>query len=262
LRIRLDAELVKRKMARSRDDARELIESGSVIVNGFPAMKVATMVDESTSISLVSERESYVSRGAHKLKGALEYFAIPSFNGKTVLDAGASTGGFTEIALQWGAQDVIAVDVGYGQLAWSLQDHPQVKVFDRTNIRELDQSMIGDKVDVIVADLSFISLTLVLAKFKELLADDGEMFVMVKPQFEVGKALLGAGGVVRESESRAMAVRQVASAAWDLGLGVAGVVASSLPGPSGNVEYFLWLRTEGEELRESDLQQAIKEGPQ
>jgi 23S rRNA (cytidine1920-2'-O)/16S rRNA (cytidine1409-2'-O)-methyltransferase len=103
---------------------------------------------------------------------------------------------------------------------------------------------------------------LVLAKFKELLADDGEMFVMVKPQFEVGKALLGAGGVVRESESRAMAVRQVASAAWDLGLGVAGVVASSLPGPSGNVEYFLWLRTEGEELRESDLQQAIKEGPQ
>ena len=262
MRNRLDAELVKRKIARSREDARDLIEGGLVLVNGMKASKVASMVDEGTSIVLSQERERFVSRGAYKLKGALERFGITSFFDKTVLDAGASTGGFTEVALHLGAMKVIAVDVGYGQLAWTLQNHPQVVVVDRTNIRELDAATIGGKVDVILADLSFISLTIVLPHLTELLRSDGEMFIMVKPQFEVGKEKIGPGGVVRESESRAEAVRKVAEKAWEMGLGAMGVVASSLPGPSGNVEFFLWLRPGAEQLRESDLQRAIEEGPQ
>lgn len=261
MKIRLDAELVKRKLARSRDDAREMIESGFILVNGLQARKVATIVDAKTSIAVARERESFVSRGAFKLKGALEFFRVTSFQGKTVLDAGASTGGFTEIALKWDADRVFAVDVGYGQLAWSLQNNPQVEVVDRTNIRELDPAQVGGSVDVILADLSFISLTLVLPKLRDLVKEEGEMFLMVKPQFEVGRESLGEGGVVRDTQARATAVRKVAEAGWRLGLGVAGVVASSLPGPSGNIEFFLWLRNGGEQLRESDLKRAIEEGP-
>jgi 23S rRNA (cytidine1920-2'-O)/16S rRNA (cytidine1409-2'-O)-methyltransferase len=261
LKFRLDSELVRRKVARSREDARELIESGLVLVNGFVATKVATMVEEKSSIALSEGRQSFVSRGARKLLGALDFFGIRSLDGVTVLDAGASTGGFTEIALSRGAARVIAVDVGYGQLAWSLQNHPQVVVLDRTNIRDLEVETIGDRVDLILADLSFISLTLVLSQLKELLEEDGEMLLMVKPQFEVGKDQLGEGGVVRDSKLRAEAVRKVANAAWTLGLGVAGVVASSLPGPAGNVEFFLRLRAGEEQLRESDLLRAIEEGP-
>lgn len=261
MKSRLDAELVRRRIARSREDAREMIESGIVEVNGLPAIKVASMVDDRSSIVVTEERETFVSRGAKKLGGALDYFGISTFAGLTILDAGASTGGFTEVALRRGASKVIAVDVGYGQLAWSLRSNPQVSVLDRTNIRDLELERIGNRVDAIVADLSFISLELVLPRLRELMKPDGSMFVMVKPQFEVGRDQLGEGGVVRESALRADAVRKVAKAAWGLGLGVEGVVASTLPGPSGNVEYFLWLRAGGNQLRESDLERAIQEGP-
>jgi len=261
LKSRLDSELVRRKIARSRDDARELIESGSVLVNGMTANKVASLVDESASIALSGDREEYVSRGARKLAGALDYFGKSSFEGLRILDAGASTGGFTEVLLRRGASKVYAVDVGYGQLAWSLQSHPQVRVMDRTNIRELTPESIEDKVDVIVADLSFISLTTVLPVLVTVIKDEGEMFLMVKPQFEVGREQLGSGGVVREPELRAAAVKRVAQEAWKFGFGVKGIVASSHPGPAGNVEYFIWLRKGSEQLRESDLAKAIKEGP-
>ena len=261
MKSRLDSELVRRKIARSRDDARELIESGSVLVNGMTATKVASLVDESASIALSRDREEYVSRGARKLAGALDYFGKSSFEGLRILDAGASTGGFTEVLLRRGASKVYAVDVGYGQLAWSLQSHPQVRVMDRTNIRELTPESIEGKVDVIVADLSFISLTTVLPVLVTVIKDEGEMFLMVKPQFEVGREQLGSGGVVREPELRAAAVMRVAQEAWKFGFGVKGIVASSHPGPAGNVEYFIWLRKGGEQLRESDLAKAIKEGP-
>jgi len=225
------------------------------------ANKVASLVDESASIALSGDREEYVSRGARKLAGALDYFGKSSFEGLRILDAGASTGGFTEVLLRRGASKVYAVDVGYGQLAWSLQSHPQVRVMDRTNIRELTPERIEGKVDVIVADLSFISLNTVLPVLVTVIKDEGEMFLMVKPQFEVGREQLGSGGVVREPELRAAAVKRVTQEAWKFGFGVKGIVASSHPGPAGNVEYFIWLRKGSEQLRESDLARAIKEGP-
>lgn len=261
MKSRLDAELVRRRLARSREDARELIESGAIAVNGIVLRKPASLVDHEASLALVKEREEYVSRGARKLSGALDHFGVTSFQGLHVLDAGASTGGFTEVALKRGANKVYAVDVGYGQLAWSLQQHPQVVVLDRTNIRDLSLTALEARVHVVVADLSFISLRVVLPKLCELLQEDGEMFIMVKPQFEVGREVLGAGGVVREMHLRGVAVRNVADTAWNLGFGVLGVVASSLPGPSGNVEYFLWLRKGAPQLRESDLSHALEEGP-
>lgn len=261
MKYRLDAELVRRKIARSREDARELIASGQVLVNGLVADKPSRMVEVEASIALTQERDQFVSRGARKLSGALDHFGISSLSGKRILDAGASTGGFTEVALRRGAKKVYAVDVGYGQLAWSLRSHPQVVVLDRTNVRDLTADRIEGKVDVVVADLSFISLTTVLPQLADVLLDEGEMFLMVKPQFEVGKDLIGEGGVVRDSAQRAESVRSVARRAREIGFGVKGIVASDLPGPAGNVEYFLWLRRDADELRESDLITAIEEGP-
>jgi 23S rRNA (cytidine1920-2'-O)/16S rRNA (cytidine1409-2'-O)-methyltransferase len=262
LKTRLDAELVRRGLARSRENAADLIESRSVLVGGIPATKPATQVDAETSITLAGKREDFVSRGGHKLAGALDAFPNISVSGKRALDAGASTGGFTDVLLKRGAIEVIAVDVGYGQLAWEIRNDPRVKVLDRTNIRHLTIEQVGEPVDLIVADLSFISLTLVLPALVTVAKTNADYLVMVKPQFEVGREKLGAGGVVRDSHLRKMAVQEVADVAYDMGLGCEGVVASSLPGPSGNVEYFLWLKKGVRELRESELEEAIAEGPQ
>lgn len=262
MKYRLDVELVRRKLARSREDAKDLVESGSVSINGLVASKVSTQVDENSAIALVVDRDRYVSRGAVKLAGALDHFGLTTHDGKRAIDAGASTGGFTEVLLSRGIAKVYAVDVGYGQLAWSLRTNPQVQVLDRTNIRDLNAEMLEGKVDLIVGDLSFISLRTVMPTLVSLVKESGEMVLMVKPQFEVGKDLLGPGGVVRDPSLRAMSVQGVAEAAWREGFGVEGVVASVLPGPSGNVEYFLWLRREAEQLRESDLRTAIEKGPQ
>lgn len=262
MKFRLDVELVRRGLARSRDEAVDLITAGVVIVNGIKAAKPASQVATEDSIALKREKFRYVSRGGIKLSGALQHFQIDSLEGKRVLDAGASTGGFTEVLLQLGAKRVFAIDVGYGQLAWSLQNHPQVEVIDRTNIRELPIDKIGSKVDLLVADLSFISLTTVLKKFTELVLDGGDLILLVKPQFEVGRENLGSGGVVREKYLRKEAVMKVATHAFEHGWGTRGVVASSLPGPSGNVEYFIWLRQDCDLLRESDLDDALEKGPQ
>jgi 23S rRNA (cytidine1920-2'-O)/16S rRNA (cytidine1409-2'-O)-methyltransferase len=185
-----------------------------------------------------------VSRGGHKLSGALAEFGPRGLvvAGRRCLDAGASTGGFTDVLLRAGAGQVIAVDVGYGQLAWALRTDPRVEVHERTNVRELTPDRIGGPVQLTVADLSFISLRLVLPALAACTAPDGDLVPMVKPQFEVGRERVGTGGVVRDPALRAEAVIEVAAAAGALGLGVAGVVASPLPGPSGNVEFFLWLR--------------------
>ena len=262
MKTRLDAELVRRGLARSRENAADLIESRSVLVGGIPATKPATQVDAETSITLAGKREDFVSRGGHKLAGALDAFPNISVSGKRALDAGASTGGFTDVLLKRGAREVIAVDVGYGQLAWEIRNDPRVKVLDRTNIRHLTIEQVGEPVDLIVADLSFISLTLVLPALVTVAKTNADYLVMVKPQFEVGREKLGAGGVVRDSHLRKMAVQEVADVAYDMGLGCEGVVASSLPGPSGNVEYFLWLKKGVRELRESELEEAIAKGPQ
>ncbi|WP_345699572.1 TlyA family RNA methyltransferase [Kitasatospora terrestris] len=265
-RRRLDAELVRRKLARSREHASELIAAGRVTVGGTTATKPATQVETSAAVVVAKDDSDpeYVSRGGHKLAGAFAAFVPQGLlvEGRRALDAGASTGGFTDVLLRAGAAHVLAVDVGYGQLAWSLQSDERVTVMDRTNVRELTPEQTGGPVDLVVGDLSFISLGLVLPALVGCCAPDADLVMMVKPQFEIGKERLGSGGVVRSPELRAETVRQVADQAWALGLGVVAVTASPLPGPSGNVEYFLWLRRGAERLDPADADRAVAQGPQ
>jgi 23S rRNA (cytidine1920-2'-O)/16S rRNA (cytidine1409-2'-O)-methyltransferase len=256
-RLRLDAELVRRGLARSREHAAELIAAGRVKVAGAPASKAATGVttDVAIVVSQDPDRPDYVSRGGHKLAGALAAFEPLGLEvrGRRCLDAGASTGGFTDVLLRAGAAEVVAVDVGYGQLAWSLRSDERVRVHDRTNIRDLTEETIGGPVDVVVGDLSFISLELVLDALTGVTRDDGDLALMVKPQFEVGKDRVGKGGVVRDLALRAEAVAGVAAAAARRGWGARAVTTSPLPGPSGNVEYFLWLRRGAATVGEDEI---------
>ena len=245
-RLRLDAELVRRGLARSREHASELIAARRVKVSGAPATKPATGVTTDVAIVVADDPDQpdYVSRGGHKLAGALAAFEPAGLvvQGRRCLDAGASTGGFTDVLLRHGAAQVVAVDVGYGQLAWKLQQDERVVVHDRMNVREVTPETIGAPVDVVVGDLSFISLELVLDALLGVTAADGDLALMVKPQFEVGKDRVGKGGVVRDPALRAEAVVSVAEAAARRGWGARMVTTSPLPGPSGNVEFFLWLR--------------------
>jgi 23S rRNA (cytidine1920-2'-O)/16S rRNA (cytidine1409-2'-O)-methyltransferase len=262
-RVRLDAELVRRGLARSREQAAELVTAGLVKVSGQQAAKPATQVTRDAPITVSeSAEQGYVSRGGYKLAGALEAFADLRPAGRRCLDAGASTGGFTDVLLRAGAAHVVAADVGYGQLAWSLQTDPRVTVLDRVNVRELKPEQLGqERPDLVVGDLSFISLTLVLPALTECAAPGADFLLMVKPQFEVGKGRVGAGGVVRDTTARSDAVKSVCSAGGQLGLGVLGVTASPLPGPAGNVEYFVWFRAGAPPLDETELRRAIEEGP-
>jgi 23S rRNA (cytidine1920-2'-O)/16S rRNA (cytidine1409-2'-O)-methyltransferase len=263
-RARLDAELVRRGLARSREQAAALVEAGRVQVRGVPARKAAAMVDPADAVLVLGDPVlEYVSRGGHKLAGALVAFGPDGLRvaGRRCLDAGASTGGFTDVLLRAGAAEVVAVDVGYGQLAWSLRSDDRVRIFERTNVRTLDPAVIGGTVTLTVADLSFISLRLVLPALASCTAPDGDLVLMVKPQFEVGKDRVGPGGVVRDAVLRADAVLDVAAAAVDLGLGLAGVAASPLPGPSGNVEFFVWLRRGAPPADESRVRAVVAAGP-
>jgi 23S rRNA (cytidine1920-2'-O)/16S rRNA (cytidine1409-2'-O)-methyltransferase len=245
-RLRLDAELVRRGLARSREHASELIAARRVKVAGALATKPATGVSTDVALVVVDDpdRPDYVSRGGHKLAGALSVFTPRGLvvEGRRCLDAGASTGGFTDVLLRHHAREVVAVDVGYGQMAWPLRQDPRVQVHDRTNIRDLTVERIGGPVDLVVGDLSFISLALVLDALIAVTNDDGDLALMVKPQFEVGKERVGKGGVVRDLALRASSVSAVADSARSRGWGAQAVTTSPLPGPSGNVEYFLWLR--------------------
>jgi 23S rRNA (cytidine1920-2'-O)/16S rRNA (cytidine1409-2'-O)-methyltransferase len=243
-RARLDAELVRRGLARSRDHAAELIAAGRVTLRGTVAQKPATAVDADAPVVVRTDENDpgYASRGAHKLVGALAEFPGITVAGRRCLDAGASTGGFTDVLLRNGAAQVVAADVGRGLLDWRLRTDERVVVHDRTNVRSLTPQDIGGPVDLIVADLSFISLTIVLPALVACGTADVDLLPMVKPQFEVGRERLGSGGVVRDPAERADAVMKVITAAAGLGLSARGVVASPLPGPSGNVEYFVWFR--------------------
>lgn len=261
-RIRLDAELVRRGLARSREHAAELVEAGQVELRGIPARKPAALVDPADPVRVTGESagEKYVSRGAHKLVGALAAFTPGGLvvSGRRCLDAGASTGGFTQVLLGSGASEVVAADVGYGQLAWSLRTDDRVRVVERQNVRELTPEMIGGRVALTVADLSFISLRLVLPALIACTDPDGDLVPMVKPQFEVGRDKVGPGGVVRDPELRAQAVCEVARSAAGLGLGVAGVSRSVLPGPAGNVEFFLWLRRGAPPIDEAEVRRVTE----
>lgn len=269
-RRRLDAELVRRKIARSREQAVEMIKAGRVSVGGFPATKPASVVEPEASIRVAEGGDDWASRGAHKLLGALDAFGPRGLTveGKRALDAGASTGGFTDVLLRRGASEVVAVDVGYGQLIWRLQNDERVRVLDRTNIRNFTPQQAGGFCDLMVGDLSFISLKLTLPAIAGCMSDGADLLPMIKPQFEVGKDRLGSGGVVRSPQLRGEVIRDVATFALTLGLSCRGVVASPLPGPSGNVEYFLWLVKDGGAAAvdtptlDGMIDRAVKEGPQ
>lgn len=247
-RARLDAELVRRGLAGSRSEAAELVLAGRVLMSGQRAAKPATRVSAAAPLTVAESPSGpkYASRGAHKLAGALAELQPGGLEitDRRCLDAGASTGGFTDVLLRAGACEVVAVDVGYGQLAWALRTDDRVTVFDRTNVRSLTPAQIGGQVDLAVADLSFISLRLVLGALIGCVRPGGDLLPMVKPQFEVGRGRLAAGGVVRDPAHRVEAVLGVAEAAATYGWGVAGLARSRLPGPAGNVEFFLWLRAD------------------
>lgn len=263
-RLRLDAELVRRGLAPSRERAAQLIADGRVKVSGALASKAATGVTTDVAIVVLegANGPDYVSRGAHKLAGALAAFEPLGLSvvGRRCLDAGASTGGFTDVLLRSGAAEVVAVDVGYGQLHWSLQQDERVHVHDRTNVRTLEAATIGGPVEVVVGDLSFISLTLVLDALLGVTREDGDLALMVKPQFEVGKDRLGKGGVVRDPELWVETVLGVAHAAAERGWGAQAVTVSPLPGPSGNVEFFVWLRHGPQAVDDPSIGEVVRRG--
>ncbi|WP_194949532.1 TlyA family RNA methyltransferase [Actinomyces trachealis] len=272
--IRLDSELVRRGLARSRTHAAQIIGDGHVTLDGAVVTKPARQVNPAQAIEVITPSgEDYVSRGAHKLAGALDALTerglAPQVEGRRCLDAGASTGGFTDVLLRRGAAHVVAVDVGYGQLAWSLQSDPRVTVMDRTNVRTLDPTAVAPAPQLAVGDLSFISLGLVLPALVAATAPDADLLLMVKPQFEVGKERLGHGGVVRDPKLHEETVLAVAEQAHALGLGIDAATASPLPGPAGNVEYFLAMHAgkagsptdlTGDALA-AEVHRAVQDGP-
>jgi len=256
--------MVRRGLARSRAQAADLIAAGRVRVAGRAAAKIATQVGQDAAITIrqADQGEDYVSRGGQKLAGALAVFSGLRVAGRRCLDAGASTGGFTDVLLRAGAAQVVAVDVGYGQLAWSLRSDPRVTVLDRVNVRYLSPGQVAPPPEVVAADLSFISLRQVLPALVGSAVPDADFVLLVKPQFEVGKGQVGSGGVVTDRELRARAVAGVAEAAFGLGLGALGMIASPLTGPAGNAEFFLWLRRGAPALTDADLRAAIAGAPQ
>lgn len=207
----------------------------------MPTPKPASLVTTDIPIELISEEKRWVSRGALKLLAALDAFAV-DVTGKTVLDVGSSTGGFTEVALDAGADRVVALDVGKAQLHESLKGDPRVSSLERTNFRLVDTSGIGGPFPMITADLSFISLCAVAEKLAEAAMDHADLILLVKPQFEAGKGQVGRGGIVREQSIRDEAVRKVIECLAEAGLGSRGLIRSPIEGGDGNVEYLLWLR--------------------
>jgi 23S rRNA (cytidine1920-2'-O)/16S rRNA (cytidine1409-2'-O)-methyltransferase len=238
--VRIDRLLVERGLVESRERARRLVMAGSVLVGDRPVTKPGTEVAADAEIRLRETAAPFVSRGGEKLAGALDAFAL-DVAGRVALDVGASTGGFTDCLLQRGARRVIALDVGYGQLAWRLRQDARVVVLERTNARSLAADALPETPDLATVDVSFISLGIVLPAVVAVLAPAADVVALVKPQFEVGKGQVGKGGVVRDDALRAGAVAGVRTAAAALGLEVRGEAESVLPGPKGNREVFLWL---------------------
>jgi 23S rRNA (cytidine1920-2'-O)/16S rRNA (cytidine1409-2'-O)-methyltransferase len=239
-RERLDLLLLERQLVESREAGRRRILAGEVLVNDQAVTKAGSFVELDARIRLKASPR-YVSRGGFKLEKALQAFAI-SVVGKTALDIGASTGGFTDCLLAHGAARVFAVDVGYGQLDWKLRNDPRVVVLEKTNIRHLDRCVLPDDVELATIDASFISLKLILPCVKALLSETHEVIALVKPQFEVGKGKVGKGGVVRSAAEHARVIEEITTAAAAIGYTSRGVIESPLLGPKGNKEFLLYLR--------------------
>ena len=264
---RLDKLIVLRGLARSRDLAKAYIMEGRVFVDGKKVTKVGMSVSEKSEITLKGGEVPYVSRGGLKLEAAMKYFNVNVRN-KIIMDVGCSTGGFTDCLLKMGAKKVYCIDVGYGQLAWSLRNDPRVVVMERTNVRYLEKivrehfqgqnhggltrasrleshdldELIHGTVDMTVVDVSFISLTKVVPAVYGFLKGSAEMMLLVKPQFEVGKGEVGKGGIVREEEKRLRAVHGVSADLEHIGLVTVGIFESPVLGHKGNIEYFLYMK--------------------
>lgn len=259
--------MVRRGLAGTRSEAALAIQSGKVVVSGSPAMKASTMVLPDEPIAITARARKYVSRGGEKLEAALDRFGLDP-KGLRAMDAGASTGGFTDCLLTRGATHVVAVDVGYGQLDWGLREDPRVTVLERTNVRDLEPGVLPYAPELIAADLSFISLRLAIPALVRCAAPRASFVLLIKPQFEAGKGEVGSGGVVRDAAVWRRALRDVIEASRGNLLEVIGVMASPLLGPAGNVEFFLYSRDAGMESppRHSDqdlepaIDQAVKEG--
>ncbi len=258
-RRRVDRELVRRGLVSSREEAQRVIAERRVQVDGAPVRKAATLVLPAQKLLVGGPPPRFVSRGGEKLQGALDRFGI-DLTDLLVLDAGISTGGFADCALQAGAATVIGIDVGYGQLAERLRRDPRVEVHERTNVRGIGVDTLGGRsVDVLVADLSFISLTTVLPVLLPLLRPDGQAVVLVKPQFEVGRARVGRGGIVRGEEDWTVALERVAAAVEGLGWRLASVAPSPITGAAGNVEFLALLRPRALVTSRSDTALLIRE---
>jgi 23S rRNA (cytidine1920-2'-O)/16S rRNA (cytidine1409-2'-O)-methyltransferase len=241
-RERLDKLLVDRGYAASRERARAMIMAGAVRVGERVVDKAGTLVAVDAAITVRGGDLPFVSRGGLKLAAALDELGV-DVAGRLVLDVGASTGGFTDCVLQRGARGVIAIDVGYGQLAWSLRQDPRVALLERCNIRHVESAQLPERPDCAVVDASFISLTLILPRIAALVAPGSVIMALVKPQFEVGRERVGRGGVVRDPALHALALERVRECATGLGLSVLGQCPSPILGPKGNREFFLALRT-------------------
>jgi 23S rRNA (cytidine1920-2'-O)/16S rRNA (cytidine1409-2'-O)-methyltransferase len=257
-RRRLDTELVRRGLAASRAEAQEAVRDGLVLVSGSPATKVATMVDDDQPLVLRGVARRFVSRGGDKLRAALDRFDV-DLAGADALDAGASTGGFTDCLLQAGAARVIAVDVGYGQLAWSLRTDDRVVVMERTNVRELAPASLPFVPSLVVADLSFISLSIVLPALVSVASPDATFVLLVKPQFEAGPKDVGSGGVVRDPAVWSRVLHESVARSTASGIAPLGLMASPVVGPAGNVEFLLYGRR-GAERVTLDVDAVVAEG--
>ena len=237
---RLDAVLVERKLAGSRERAKALILAGAVLVDRQLVDKAGAMIPENAVIELKGRDNPYVSRGGLKLEGALKDFGL-DVKGLVCLDAGASTGGFTDCLLKSGAERVFAVDVGYGQLAWKLRQDPRVTAIERTNVRHMEKGALPCPVDLAVIDVSFISLKIVAPAVARFLKKDGKVLALIKPQFEVGRGKVGKGGVVKDPGLHREVIRSLTAFFEKSGFASLGVRPSVLPGPKGNTEFFILL---------------------
>ena len=243
-KIRIDQLLLERALAGSRERAQAMIFAGQVLVNGRKIDKAGVLVPGDADIRILGETLRFVSRGGLKLAHALSEFHI-AVEGKTAIDIGASTGGFTDCLLQQGCRKVYAVDVGYGQLAWKLRQDPRVVVIERTNIRDMDPSLIPEMIDLAVLDVSFISLEKVVPSILRFLRPVSDIVALIKPQFEVGKEQVGKGGIVRDKAARTAAVDKIAEFVRGLGFDVRGISSSPITGQDGNVEFLLYASRKG-----------------
>lgn len=245
MKERLDVLLVKKGLAESREKAKAIIMSGIVYVDDQKEDKAGTSFEETAKIEVRGSTLKYVSRGGLKLEKAMTHFGA-TLEGKVCMDVGASTGGFTDCMLQNGAVKVYSVDVGHGQLAWKLRNDPRVVCMEKTNIRYVVPEDIGDKIEFVSVDVSFISLTKVLGPVKNLMAEDGQIVCLIKPQFEAGREKVGKKGVVRDKKTHLEVINMVISFAVETGFEVLNLEFSPIKGPEGNIEYLLHLKNHAE----------------